>query len=53
MGKRIAVLGTGANGAAIGADLTMAGLDVFLIDGPRTSPRCESGAYASKCQSRP
>jgi 2-dehydropantoate 2-reductase len=32
MGKRIAVLGTGANGAAIGADLAMAGLDVFLID---------------------
>ena len=32
MGKRIAVLGTGANGAAIGADLALAGLDVFLID---------------------
>ena len=32
MGKRIAVLGTGANGAAIGADLAMAGLDIVLID---------------------
>ena len=32
MGKRIGVLGTGANGAAIGADLAMAGLDVVLID---------------------
>lgn len=29
---RIAVLGTGANGAAVGADLTRAGLDVTLID---------------------
>jgi 2-dehydropantoate 2-reductase len=29
---KIAVLGTGANGAAIGADLTRAGLDVTLID---------------------
>ncbi|MGC4110431.1 MAG: 2-dehydropantoate 2-reductase N-terminal domain-containing protein [Nocardioides sp.] len=29
---RIAVLGTGANGAAVGADLTQAGLDVTLID---------------------
>lgn len=29
---RIAVLGTGANGAAIGADLTAAGLDVTLVD---------------------
>lgn len=32
MDKKIAVLGTGANGAAIGADLTRAGLDVVLID---------------------
>lgn len=32
MTKKIAVLGTGANGAAIGADLTRAGLDVVLID---------------------
>ena len=32
MSKRIAVLGTGANGASIGADLTRAGLDVILID---------------------
>jgi len=32
MVKKIAVLGTGANGAAIGADLTRAGLDVVLID---------------------
>ncbi|MCC6776966.1 MAG: hypothetical protein IT537_10065 [Hyphomicrobiales bacterium] len=30
--KRIAVLGAGANGASIGADLTKAGLDVVLID---------------------
>jgi 2-dehydropantoate 2-reductase len=32
MTNKIAVLGTGANGAAIGADLTRAGLDVVLID---------------------
>ncbi len=32
MGKKIAVLGTGANGASIAADLTNAGLDVVLID---------------------
>ena len=32
MSQKIAVLGTGANGAAIGADLTRAGLDVVLID---------------------
>jgi 2-dehydropantoate 2-reductase len=31
-GKRIAVLGAGANGASIGADLTRAGLDAVLID---------------------
>ena len=30
--QRIAVLGAGANGAAIGADLTMAGEDVTLIE---------------------
>jgi 2-dehydropantoate 2-reductase len=30
--RKIAVLGTGANGAAIGADLTRAGADVVLID---------------------
>ena len=30
--KRIAVLGAGANGASIGADLTNAGLDVVLIE---------------------
>ncbi len=29
--KRIAVVGTGANGAAIGADLTRAGLDVTFV----------------------
>ena len=29
---KIAVLGTGANGASIGADLTRAGLDVTFID---------------------
>lgn len=29
---RIAVLGSGANGASIGADLTLAGLDVTLIE---------------------
>jgi 2-dehydropantoate 2-reductase len=32
MPKKIAVLGSGANGASIGADLTRAGLDVVLID---------------------
>ena len=31
-GPRIAVLGAGANGASIGADLTAAGLDVVLIE---------------------
>lgn len=31
-GKKIAVLGTGANGAGIGADLTRAGLDVSFIE---------------------
>ena len=31
-GKRIAVMGTGASGASIGADLTRAGLDVTLIE---------------------
>lgn len=31
-GKKIAVLGTGANGAGIGADLTRAGLDVTFIE---------------------
>ncbi|MCU1469928.1 MAG: hypothetical protein JWQ39_1077 [Glaciihabitans sp.] len=30
--KKIAVLGTGANGASIGADLTRAGLDVTFIE---------------------
>lgn len=32
MGTRIAVLGTGANGASVGADLTRAGLDVTFIE---------------------
>ena len=32
MSQRIAVLGTGANGASIAADLTIAGLDVVLIE---------------------
>ena len=32
MNKKIAVLGTGANGSCISADLTRAGLDVVLID---------------------
>ena len=32
MGRRIAVLGTGANGASIGADLTIAGEDVVFIE---------------------
>ncbi len=32
MDKKIAVLGTGANGSCIAADLTNAGLDVALID---------------------
>lgn len=31
-GRRIAVLGAGANGASIGADLTRAGLDVTLVE---------------------
>lgn len=31
-GKRIAVVGTGANGGAFGADMARAGLDVTLID---------------------
>jgi ribulose 1,5-bisphosphate synthetase/thiazole synthase len=32
VGKKIAVLGTGANGAGIGADLARAGLDVLFIE---------------------
>jgi 2-dehydropantoate 2-reductase len=32
MSRKIAVLGTGANGSSIGADLTKAGHDVVLID---------------------
>jgi 2-dehydropantoate 2-reductase len=32
MAAKIAILGSGANGAAIGADLTEAGLDVVLVD---------------------
>lgn len=32
MGKRVAVLGTGAIGSCIGADLTKAGEEVVLID---------------------
>jgi 2-dehydropantoate 2-reductase len=32
MSKKIAILGTGANGSSIGADLINAGHDVFLID---------------------
>jgi 2-dehydropantoate 2-reductase len=32
MNKKVAVLGTGANGSCIAADLTNAGLDVVLID---------------------
>lgn len=31
-GRKIAVLGAGANGASIGADLTAAGLDVTLVE---------------------
>ena len=31
-GKRIAVVGTGASGASIGADLTRAGLDITFIE---------------------
>jgi 2-dehydropantoate 2-reductase len=30
--KKVAILGSGANGASIGADLTKAGVDVVLID---------------------
>ena len=33
MDKKIAVLGAGAIGGSIGADLTLAGQDVVLIDG--------------------
>jgi 2-dehydropantoate 2-reductase len=32
MNKKIAVLGTGANGSCVAADLTNAGLDVVLVD---------------------
>jgi 2-dehydropantoate 2-reductase len=32
MGKRIAVLGTGAIGSSVGADMTRAGHDVWLVD---------------------
>ena len=32
MGKKIAVLGTGAIGSSVGADLTRQGYDVVLID---------------------
>ena len=32
MGKKVAVLGTGANGAGIGADLVRAGLDVTFVE---------------------
>ena len=32
MDKKIAILGSGANGTAIGVDLIRAGLDVTLID---------------------
>jgi 2-dehydropantoate 2-reductase len=32
LSKKIAVLGAGANGASIGADLTKAGFDIVLID---------------------
>ena len=31
-GRRIAIVGTGANGASIGADLTLAGEDVVFIE---------------------
>jgi 2-dehydropantoate 2-reductase len=30
--KKIAILGTGANGAGIGADLTQAGFDVTFVE---------------------
>jgi 2-dehydropantoate 2-reductase len=32
-GRKFAVVGTGANGASIGADLTLAGEDVVFISG--------------------
>jgi 2-dehydropantoate 2-reductase len=32
MDQKIAVLGTGANGSCVAADLTNAGLDVVLVD---------------------
>jgi 2-dehydropantoate 2-reductase len=58
--EKIAVIGAGANGAAIGADLTRAGLDVTLIEqwpphveamkaaGIRVETRSADGATASE-----
>ena len=47
MSQKIAVLGAGANGASIGADLTRAGLDVVLID--QTQEAADKGkAYSEE-----
>ena len=52
MSKKIAVLGTGANGAAIGADLPAPASTSFLsTNGRKTSRLCASAARASKCLS--
>ena len=52
---KIAILGTGANGGAIGADLTRAGLDVTMIDQwpanveamQRLTPKSKQFTYAT------
>ena len=46
--KKIAVLGSGANGSSIGADLIAAGLDVVLIEQwPEHVGRCARTGCAS------
>ena len=48
--QKIAVVGTGANGAAIGADLTRAGLDVTLIEQwPAHVEAMRAHGVASRC----
>jgi 3-hydroxyisobutyrate dehydrogenase-like beta-hydroxyacid dehydrogenase len=50
---KIAVLGTGANGASIGADMIRAGLDVTFIDQWQpTLRRCGKTASASRWQTK-